>query len=277
VVVLVFSKDRAMQLEGLLASLFLHCREQEEIKIIVLYTCSHEETKGKYKEIMENYPRVLFWEELNFFIQVRDVLKQSPFVLFLVDDTLWVGDFSPSVLKSLLSTSPQAAGISLRLGKNITYCYPLDRPQALPFCITQREGFLLYDWLSASLDFAYPLEVSSSCYRTQDILAVLQESVFKNPNELEGLLANFVVRLLPDKRLLFCPEQSLAFSVPVNRVQNAVSNRFSYQPDYEVDKLDVKFAEGWRIDVEKLSGFVPQSCHQPLELPFKRVGEEQTR
>lgn len=265
---LIFSKDRAMQLEALLASLFLHCRDGASLWPIVLYTCSGNGFSRQYQEVAETYPQVLFLAEKDFAAQVTVILRAFPHILFLVDDTLFVRDFSVGQLIGLLASHPGAAGVSLRLGRNAGYCYPLGRPQALPPFRDLGNGFLSYDWPVADGDFAYPLEVSSSCYRTADILEAIGGAAFANPNELEGLMAANAGRLLPTKRSLLCPALSLAFSNPVNIVQTSCTNRFAPQLGYTAEALAELFDQGRRVDVGRYRGFTPTACHQPVELVF---------
>ncbi|MBP2655277.1 MAG: glycosyltransferase involved in cell wall biosis-like protein [Firmicutes bacterium] len=267
--VLIFSKDRALQLEGLLSSLLLHCRDVDDIEVIVIFTCSDNDNNRQYQEVKASYRTVAFLEETDFCAQVKEILRRSSDIIFLVDDTLFVGDFSTGQLKKLLESYPQAVGVSLRLGQNTVYCYPLNCRQPLPDLITLGDGFFIYEWPVAVLDFAYPLEISSSCYRSGDIWKVLGELSFNGPNELEGLLAANSWRLLPDRPLLLCPERTLAFSVPVNVVQTKCANRFDGALGYDLKMLSALFDQGQRIDVERFSGFVPGACHQPVEYVFK--------
>lgn len=265
---LIFSKDRAMQLEALLASLFLHCRDEERLRAIVLFASSNDDFFRQYQEVAAAYPQVSFVAENDFSAQVTAVLRDYSYILFLVDDTIFVGDFSVAQLTDLLAAYPEAVGVSLRLGGNTTHCYPLDRPQALPPFYRLGNGFLLYDWPAADGDFAYPLEVSSSCYRAADILTATGKAAFANPNALEGLMAVNAARLLPARRSLVCPTVSLAFSNPVNIVQTCCANRFSSQPGYTAAALAELFDQGRRIDVDGFCGFIPGACHQPVALTF---------
>jgi hypothetical protein len=268
--VLVFSKDRAMQLEALLSSLQLHCRDPQALRTQVIFTCSTDRHSAQYRELAASYRQVAFITETDFQVQVLEALNQSEKILFLVDDSLFVRPFSARQLAELLDSHSEASGVSLRLGRNTVYCYPLERFQAIPLFETLNNGFLSYDWSLAQADFGYPLELSSSCYRTQDVLRVLGDRGFKNPNELEGVLAaNACNFLIPQKRLLLCPEQSLAFSCPVNIVQTSCANRHEPVQGCNTEYLADLFDQGLRVAVGAYRGFLPNACHQPVELVFK--------
>lgn len=268
--VLVFSRDRALQLEGLLASLVLHCAEYNVLQPVVIYKCSDKRHQAQYDELALRYRRVRFCGETDFTAQVKTVLAGSQYVVFLVDDTIIVQDFSVREITGLLAGNPDVAGVSLRLGRNTVNCYPLDRRQELPKFTEEGNGYLSYVWPDADGDFSYPLEISSSCYRSSDILQVLGGDTFCSPNQLEGRLAAkaAALRWLSKTRLM-CARHSLAFSIPVNIVQNEVNNRFAEQSGLTAEKLSGLFAAGNRLDVEYYDGFVPSGCHQVTELKLK--------
>jgi hypothetical protein len=267
---LIFSKDRAMQLDALLSSLQLHCRDPQFLQFRVLYTCTTDRHCAQYRELASSYRQVSFIAETDFKSQVLEVLNHSAKILFLVDDSLFVRDFSAQQLSELLDRFGEAAGVSLRLGRNTTYCYPLERFQALPLFKNLGNGFLGFAWPLAEGDFGYPLELSSSCYRTQEVLRVLGACSFKSPNELEGAMAaNARNSLVPEKVFLLCPEQSVAFSCPVNIVQTSCPNRHESSQGYTAEFLADLFGQGRRVAVDGYRDFLPNACHQPVELHFK--------
>lgn len=63
---LVFSKDRAMQLDGTLRSFYLHCKDPELTNLNVLYRTSTPELEHQYQIIKAEYPQVNFIKEGNF-------------------------------------------------------------------------------------------------------------------------------------------------------------------------------------------------------------------
>jgi len=116
--------------------------------------------------------------------------------------------------------------------------------------------------------------LSSSAYRTADIIEALMSQRFAGPNGLEACLAQaaeygragWSVR----RPFLLSYETSRAFSVPCNRVQNTFANRAGSDPAYTADALLAKWRDGWRIDVAALSGHVPRACHEEVAFAFER-------
>src|ERR1017187_6228517 len=119
----------------------------------------------------------------------------------------------------------------------------LNRPQPPPIFEPLPNGMVRFAWPEAELDFGYPLELSSSLYRVKDILPLLDQIEFTNPNAVEGQLAEQPSRCQAQPFLL-CFPQSAAFSLPLNRVQNVNNNRASNAPACSVEALERSFAEG---------------------------------
>jgi len=266
---IVFSKDRAMQLDACLRSLALHCADFASLDVCVLYQWSSVEHAQAYQELFWSLPpNVRVQAENAFEMQVRALLASAgEHVLFVTDDTVFVQPWSAAeIVERLLM--PEAVGLSLRIGENCDYCYPMNceqEPPAVSGC---------WAWSHARGDFAYPFELSSSAYRSGDIIAALGSRPFRNPNELEACLA---ARAYAEEAMwrerrpfLLAYETSRAFSVPCNRVQSAFANRAGTDPAYTADALLAKWRDGWRIDVAALAGHVPRACHEEVAFTFER-------
>lgn len=266
---LVFSKDRAMQLQAVLDSLRLHLRDPQAMRLAVLFRASSPRVGDQYRRLRTRYPDVAFVEETDFRSQVLSLIRPSEMVLFAVDDNLFVRDFSIGDICAALAAHPDAIGFSLRLGRNIHRCYMRDVPPAQPAFIPAAPEIVKFSWPGAPHDFGYPLEVSSSLYRTAELLALLEQLPFTNPNTLEGLMAANAQLYAAARPGLLCFEQSVAFCNPVNLVQTVCPNRNGADPAYSVQRLSDLFDQGHSIDVTLYSGFVPQACHQEAELVFR--------
>lgn len=270
-IVLIFSKDRALQLDATLRSYILHCKDLNKSLIRILFTTSSDLYKKQY-EILRNdyqkYPFIQFIEEENFRADVIALIAPFDYVLFLVDDTIFIRDFTMADIIESLIKNPRAIGVSLRLGNNTTYCYSLNKFQKLPDFHNIGKGFLKYDWTKSEHDFGYPLEVSSSLYRTEDIIPFIDKLDFKNPNTLEYSMASNKFFFQFDFPEMICFEKSVAFSAPMNIVQTEWKNRSNNNLKYTIDNLAGIFSEGKRIDVTKYNNFTPNACHQEIDFEF---------
>jgi GT2 family glycosyltransferase/glycosyltransferase involved in cell wall biosynthesis len=267
--VFIFSKDRPLQLDATLRSFMLHCRDASDLSINVIVKASNENFGLAYCELEQeylSYSNIKLLAETDFRKQLLQILRSYEYVLFLVDDNIFVRDFSFFDCQHLLEITEDVLGYSLRLGKNTTYCYTLDRQQTLPNFLGIACGSYKYEWASAELDFGYPLEVSSSIYRTRDLAPLLEAVNFFNPNSLESEMASRASYFQGRYPCLICPEQSFTFCNPINKVQTTcVQNRAG---DISSEYLLEKYLSGRRINVSLYSGFSPNSCHQEVELHF---------
>jgi GT2 family glycosyltransferase/Flp pilus assembly protein TadD/predicted SAM-dependent methyltransferase len=263
-----FSKDRAMQLECTIRSFMAYCQDVDMIDLIVFYKASNNNYESQYGELKKEYPNVVFIKENYFKDDLVNLISEYKKVLFLVDDNIFVREFYLRDMAQALDDHPESLGFSMRLGKNTNYCYMLSKPQAYPLFKEIDNNVLLYEWLSAECDFGYPLELSSSLYRTEDILPFIKQLDFVNPNTLEALMDANKMVYAQSKGKLLCFEQSVTFCNPVNVVQNVFKNRHGGTETYSPERLSRLFDDGYRIDAQMFMNFVPNSCHQEKALEF---------
>jgi hypothetical protein len=299
---LAFSRDRALQLEAMLNSFFLQATDTSMVRMSVLYRVSSARHKSQYDQLERQFQdRVEFVRETSFQRQVLAILdpgSQAHIVsgrdrvskvfhrrgsttveprltaedcaLFLVDDSLFIRNFSVSAAARALASSVDAAGFSLRLGSNTIRSYPPDRLQSVPELRRIDDGFLKFNWTQADGDFGYPLELSSSLYISPTMVQLLKHIEFDNPNVLESKLSLLAPRLTRTLPMLLCHEHSVAFSAPLNRVQRVYENRAGTSSELSTESLAALFEQGQRINVRTLDGFSPSACHQEVELAFER-------
>lgn len=243
--ILVFSFKRNLQCAAFLESLELHCEDEVGLSI---YTkdCSKLRA-GEFRR------------------DVRSQIRGCEYVMFCVDDTIFTHDFSLKFVTDQLGCFRDAVGFSLRLGLNTDYCYMKDKKQSIPDPMVNEGICSVYKWTKAELDFAYPLEISSSVYRVEDILPILRGGKFGNPTELEILLHRN--RHKPKKPFLLCFNQSVAFSAPFNRVQTMFAGNRSQK--FTAEFFEDLYKGGSRIDVERYSGLVTNAAHQEVVLYLK--------
>lgn len=285
--VVVFSRDRALQVHATLSSLNLQALDASTAQISVLFRRTSARYVVQYNRLAAEFrDRVSFVEETNFRSQVVDLLGGLPnaaevsrqdvpktterdYCLFLVDDSIFIRQFWLQEAVAALDSNPDALGYSFRLGQNTTLSYSLDRPQRLPSFHTLGGGILKYRWDRADGDFGYPLEVSSSLYPLGIILGLLQGLAFDSPSSLESQMSLRAGEFARSRPALLCFERSVAFSAPLNRVQEVFSNRSGNSPAFSTENLADLFEAGKRLNVRALQGFVPQACHQEIQPEFE--------
>jgi tetratricopeptide (TPR) repeat protein/GT2 family glycosyltransferase/acetyltransferase-like isoleucine patch superfamily enzyme len=270
VLTILFSKDRAMQLDCTLRSFMEHCQDPGRTAMKVLYTTSGDRHEQQYRQLKATYPSVEFVREHDFKKDLLSLSVLHEYVLFLVDDNIIVRDFLLGDVVDGLKQNDDAIGFSLRLGRNTDYCYMLRTQQKIPRFEAPCQGILRYEWIEAECDFGYPLEVSSSLYRMDDISPLLEQLNYNNPNTLELAFDACKHIFRASRNMLLCFKQSVAFCNPINMVQTMWKNRAGEALQYSADGLASMFDAGHRIDTRRYAGFTPGSCHQEVELHFFR-------
>ncbi|MGH3009951.1 MAG: hypothetical protein ACRDLM_11180 [Gaiellaceae bacterium] len=248
-----------MQLDACLRSIELYAPYAGAITVI--YTASTPVFDEGYRQLQRS-ERIRLVRESDFEADVHNELAAAEErVVFHTDDDLFfrrppAAPFVPDGY----------AAFSLRLGRNTTYCYPLDRPQPLPsFAIV--DGVLGWDWRRAEHDFAYPLSVNGHIFRVQLLRRLLDGRRFRNPNELEHVLHQRR-HLAPPGLLAFA--QSSVVSIPANLVNVGFANRAAHDGALSADALNARFLAGERLDLDRIDFSGVSSTHCELALAFAR-------
>ncbi|HXY05093.1 MAG TPA: glycosyltransferase [Burkholderiaceae bacterium] len=266
--VIVFSKDRPLQLHATLTSLRARCTDPERLDIKVLAFASNHPMARRYTRLMQETPFADLVCEEGFKSTLCTLVRDAKYVAFVCDDAVFVRPWSVACVLGMLYEIPNAIGVSLRLGRNTTLCYSLGRPQSVPTSVDLNDHWRACNWTKAELDFGYPLELSSSIYRVGDIWPLLEQLSYNTPNQLEEQLAAQAAAFAPRLPILVYPESSIAFCAPLNVVQSTHPNRNGARPDQSAEALGIRFDEGMRVDVEALRGHTPAACHEEVELPL---------
>jgi hypothetical protein len=290
VIGIVFSKDRALQLDAALRSFFRHCRDPEQVSLTVIYAGSSRLSLDQYCQLQHDFPTAEFIAQGDFRQDVFDLVRipvsrvgrfavraglakrpDKRLVMFLVDDNIFVRDFGLADVARALHEEEGALGFALQMGRNLNYCYPLDLPLEFPAAIPVLGDIVKYRWPDAGRGLDYPLEVSSSLYRLGDVARLLAGLDFRNPNMLETHMAARAGSFRRTHPYLLCFTQSVTFCNPVNRVQSDYANRAGDSKDRSAASLAQLFERGYRVDVARYDGFVPSSCHQEVDLALSKL------
>lgn len=243
--VICFSKDRPLQLQAYLESLFYYGGLKES-SVHILYT---QTGSISYNRLIETYPLVHWHAEVNFEQDLRRVVDGAEnYVLWGCDDVVFKDHFNINSTIKALESNPQLVGFSLRLGTNTDY------PPAL-----QANGYYLcWNWAKTThTHWNYPWEVSGSVYRKADILAYVQLVRFKNPNYFEDLFyrescENLRLQWSQNRPLLGCFHSSKCLTITINRVQEDFLNDFDDLKTTDVATLYNWFETRKRMDWERL-------------------------
>lgn len=264
--IIIFSKDRPLQLDLCIQTLNRNCFGRLP-KIDVIYKATSEEYAMAYKTCTDMYfdCDINFIPETDFQQNFLNSLNDTDFVMLVVDDTIFCRRFDIDKICDAITNSV-LLGFSLRLGRNINYCYPYSCHQSQPVFYNITHEFLKYYWSNCSYDFGYPMEVSSSIYPTKTIKMILEDQKFNNPNELEDAFYTSKNKFWTTLSYLGCYNYSVAFSNAINKVQTVNNNRSGSKQKYSKEALLKRFVSNYRANPSKFDGFMPVSPHQEVEI-----------
>ena len=261
---IIFSMDRALQLDALLRSLFLN--KIGECKTVVIYKASDENHKKAYLEVCKRFQdKVEFVEEddrpfKKLLLNSVDNLDVGK-IFFLVDDIIFTEQVNFIEL-SKIDTSKTV--FSLRMGKHLNYSYVVDKEQILPQFLKEDENFIYWNWNDGELDWAYPLSVDGHIFNRLEIKVLIEHFDFKAPNSFEDVLQKEKELFL--NRVGMSYKKAAIVNNPCNKVQSEVTNLFGTMHQDDLLKI---WQDGKEIDIEKLQGYINKSVHEEIEFKFK--------
>ena len=252
---IVFSKDRALQLDAFLRSYARFVTPRVPVDVIWLPTSSRH--ARAYLDVFARHPWVRQHRQGLLKQDVLDCLPATGCVAFFVDDLVFVRPWA--VLEQ--------PGLSLRLGLHLTRCYTAQAVQAIP-PVTITDGIVQWRWADGAGDWGYPLSLDGQLFDAAAIRPMLAAIAFTSPNTLEAGLQRFFGEFRDQWGC--CYTESRIVNVPWNRVQDDYDNRFARDP-YAVPERMLSFWEqGHQIDLAPLAGVVNVSCHQEFPLALQK-------
>jgi len=279
--VIIFSKDRAAQLDALLRSIRERVEGWEKRSIwSVIFASStpefadgYEIVRGEHRSgalefIDETSRRDGFRSIVIETMQRQHQANGAPWCMFLVDDlvfkTPWPLDGGKPMQR--LRADPRVLCVSLRMCPRYDYCYPLNRRMKPPVMTL----FGRWSWRNASGDWGYPMSLDGHIFRYNDIFPLVQQIEFKNPNTFENKLSQNCIATRP---LMTCYSESVVVNLPVNRVQNEYGNRAGEKYGVSADQLNASFLAGKRVSLAPIYSLKEnRSCHHELPLQLSYPG-----
>lgn len=255
---LIFSKNRASQLELLLRSLDFNVQQN---KVRVLYTCEPK-YQAAYDKVRSLYSGVDLLVETNFRQQVIDSIT-SQYLLFETDDDVMIDSFNEDCQEfGQFQNNEEIICLNLRMARNYDYDFLKDRQVPIP---KFRDG--TWEWANYKYDWGYPMNTSAHIYRSKDIVPILETADFSNPHTLERILRGKL-----DKPLMIGFAKAKFVDIPVNRV-SANDQRIGKEATTEF--LNDKFMAGERIALEPIIAAAKntKSYFMPVEFEWEKYGD----
>jgi hypothetical protein len=276
IAVVIFSKDRAAQLDLLLRSWSEQVREWPDFAVSVLYKSTAPEFDRGYEIVRRQFPSVFFQPEdasRSFKGHVLALMEREErdFFHFLADELVFIGSYSTSDEPfELLRRRPDIAAVSLRMSPLIDYSQPLGMKTPPPphrgniWTTRQRPLWLeritkLFGVHSATGDWRLQINVDGNTFRYPELVAHFRTlPEIPNLNRLETV---FLEHPMPQPYLAGYPESKL-INLALNRVDPHSNYPFAGHSALEFNR---RYLAGERLSYKKLVGLRHNACHIVIE------------
>jgi len=258
---IVFSKDRAYQLFGLLYSYISLC--EDPVPLCIIYTASTEEHRVAYHDLslfFKKYSYLINFieENLSFKSTLNNVIGKikTRNIFFIVDDNVVIAPFDGKIL-GLVNTENFI--LSLRMSPHCKISYTTRSFHGTPeFNKSSLYSDLLeFNWFHKSNEWSDPYSLDGHVFALADIAILAKIGQYQGPNSFENVLKAHA--LYTDTKIGLCFPISKILNLPVNKVQKENSNHFGHASS---EQLLALWMGGKAPNTIELVGHIPKSPHE---------------
>lgn len=273
--VLVFSQDRAAQLE-----LFLRSYAQQmstPLPLTVMYGASSRAHQQAYDEVLDAHRDggITAISGTSFKTDLLAALKASNarHVLFFSDDIVFIHPIDTRLLEQW---DPRDGILSLRLGRNITHSsgHPgtlQPQPASLESATLGEQSLARWRWSTGLQDWALPTSLEGHLLPLPDLVPVAEQASFDAPASLERAIGQY--NFLFKWRWGYCWERARIMNLPL--LDMPLPGNHGIAPDAE-QLLDA-FQRGLRLDISHLPLAQHNSCHMAWTPALRRMDADTSR
>lgn len=302
---IVFTKNRPLQLEGYLESLYKHF-PADLIKTFVLW--KQQLFTEQYEKLFSHFSNCIIIKENDFSSDFFNILNQTDtkYILFGIDDVVYFDSVPFEIIEQTFDRFDDIFGFSLRFGRNV-----LTNSEE-KITETEVSGQKIYrvNWQQGwSKTTRYPFELCATIYRTELVKEIINSSRSNNPLAVKLFSPNSILikglkRIGAARKILkkfgyfyspntfeswncrWCQKNAnklpayiyfhklCASAIQVNMVNITTRNKDEYDTGLTVEALNDKYKKGWRLDINYISQNKPQDTHCSREV-FELVKKEQ--
>lgn len=255
---IVFSRNRALQLDALLRSIEKY--SESSFDVYVQYSCSPNHSQS-YENLILKYGNALkykFVREDSFSVSLLDIIKgvKTQFLFFLVDDQVFVRPFN---MNKIISVMKDKTFFSLRLGKSITDFGIFERKLFPKYNILP--DYLRWSWKQNKdqKDWGYQFSVDGTVYKTMDVLCASMSIPFRAPNSFEDNMNS--VWLFRSDNVGMSYHEPVVINLIINASRQEKAYEHFESGEYSPDDMLELWNVGKRFSIEKVSSIVFHSTH----------------
>lgn len=221
---IVFSKDRAMQLDAFLTSYLDQVLNHGPM--IIFYKCTDQRHAESYKNLILLYKteNMIFIEETDFREQLISIIADNNYgkVILYCDDMIFTHKIDYIDLQSINTCEETLA---LTRGGDLDYSVVLDRELPIPPLTMHTKNLRSFRWdyFEYFSDWTYPLGTTGYLYGTTELLSMMKVVQFKAPNSLETSMQVFRPYFMG--RTGLCTKFATCVCVHANLTQTEGKNR----------------------------------------------------
>jgi len=268
---IIYSKDRASQLDLLLRSIDKYAKGK--IDCHVIYRASNVLFMEAYDKLFAGSRQYGCLRAKGYETDFRDntlhVVTVNPCKLFgfFTDDTVLFKPFSLTENDILEEMNAQNCyAFSLRSGLNITkQCHYRDEGYVHPKIVVQDDDLFMWDTSkhSYATNNGRPMSIDGNFFTYDELLKSLVEFPWNCPRTLDGIDVKYIGPYMMSFK------HSIAVNIPVNLTAGGYADNWGHFHQYSLECLNDKFLEGHPIDLESLKFDDIHMSHHELELVFQ--------
>ena len=290
---IVFTKNRPLQLEAYLESLYKHL-PAELIQTYILYKV--ELFEEEYEQLFRKHSNCVVIRETDFYSDFLKLVSQvgTKYILFGIDDVVYFDSVDFEVVDETFNKFPEDFfGFSLRFGEASV------RKSNDPISKTGVTGQTVYsiNWTQGKTpNTRYPFELCATIYPTALIKRIITSvsnnnlaakklfspgsvlikalakaistrsilksfGYFYNPNTLESWNCRWCQNHSDQLPGLLYFQKLCASAIQVNIVNISTNNEFDRSDEHTVEALADKYKQGYRLDIDFISNHKPGRAH----------------
>jgi hypothetical protein len=284
---IVFTKNRPLQLEAYLESLYRYF-PAERIQTYIVYKVElfHEE----YELVFKKYSQCIIITEKDFHTDIMNIINRinTDYILFGIDDVVYFDSVNLDLIDRVFKERQDIFGFTFRFNPESLK----DGHDAIQNVSINNETVYSLNWTVGQTPHSrYPFELCCTIYKTQLVRRILKSvkknsvileiftsdsiltkllraakltrkilklfGCFYSPNTLESWPCRWCRNnrhQLPDSTYF---KKLCASAVQVNMVNTSNRNEFDGTKEFSVERLNEKYIEGYRFDVDFIADNKP--------------------
>ncbi len=248
--IIIFSKNRAMQLEALLRSL-----QKNKYNIQIIYLAENNFYQNGYDKLFKEINRVdvTYIKEttLKFNVLHQLINNHNNLIAFMVDDDIVYDNIFP------------VGGIAEPIMCDNNIIKDSDLPQVI---LKQNECYSLrlHSGIKNPIHFQYTMSLDGNVFRQKDIRPLIDSIEFNNPNQLESALQG---RFGHNFKMKYGKGHLIGFNH--NRVSS--TSHCAFTNEFSEEYLNKLYLTGLLIDFEAMNIIPSNDVHTTKKYLFKKA------